>query len=501
MAVNVFKQTKNKLWSEKENWSLKKVPAATEEVEIEAGKECELITTAGKCLSFTMPSTAKFVGSAALEVGSTTEPKAGGVSKRAVSIASGAVVSWTGKLELVSTYKTGELGVLIVPELKGAFQIKELSATATYILEEALLSSSSVGLKNTTEGGLNTNSKKVTCSEFSAANKAAVSLGKSELLDLSSWTWNSGGTLTAGESLIRVEGGTFTGGAQTYNNVTLKGAGIEVKAVGTGEGADTFNVLKLETKGLAGTKVHEGVTLALTTLECNGTEAEPCIIESSVAEQKWKIKAATNQTVKYLKVKDSKAETSTFTTEGPSGKEAEYLVRSTNEESKWVFKAIAAGTAIAFSTKATFATATLAKVLQRQPVTAATKQTFATSKAASVKQVQPATATTKLVFKGTANPRQSQPVTATTKVPFVSTASVRQSQPVTATGKVRFKGAAELSQGQVLYVVAQGMTLFGSTVRIRQVQPVAASTKVRMAGSLTVEEEGVASASYLCMII
>ena len=292
MAVNIFK-TSGK-WATAANWSLGKVPGATEEVEIETGRECKF-EEAGKCLSLTVASGATLTGSElVLELGSTTTvPKAGGKEGYLVYIPSGAKVGTSkARLTVVSTVKASALLMAVVPESEMALKLSSSSIPKGELKLEAAFSTTKALEIETLEGTLNTNGFAVSSGAWSiAGTKAKVKLGKSTITDIKTWSWVAAeATLEAGESTLIVDE-TFNGGGKTYWNVTLEGGTQKL------QGNNTFHTLKLGKPGMV-VQVEAGSLQTVTTLECAGTEGSPVTIESGTAESKWKIKAAGAQSVK-----------------------------------------------------------------------------------------------------------------------------------------------------------------------------------------------------------
>ena len=526
MAANRFKTTG--AWNTAANWSKGTVPKATEEVEIETGKECELVTTAGKCLSLYVPSGATLKGSIYVEIGSgTTKAEAGGKAGYAIYIPSGATISgYTGEFFCVST-NTEKPKIAIVPEAAANLGIAA-AAKAEYVLEAALTDLETLTLP-TTEGGLNTNGFAVKSLKVSVSgSKAKLTLGKSEVMVTSTgvaWSVTSTeGTFSMSESTINMSGaGTFAGGGKTYGTV------LTPSVV---EGSNTFGTLRVKT-----CELKKATTQTVTTLEGLGTKAIAGEIKSSgtATKEAAKLKSSSAQTVKYMKLQYITAEGATFTDEYSEGETESTYNKEGN--TGWTFKVISGGSTIAFSTKVTFkgenkarqvqpATAATkvtlkgeaklaqlglisvkgtvkvqgeVKILQRQPVTATGKVSITGIK--NVLQVQPLTATTALRLTGSENIHQTQPVTASTKLTISSTNNLRQAQPISANGKTRLAGAVSLSAVQLLFITANGVLTLGGTGTVKQRQPVTASTRVRMTGSATVSEESASSGVVICMII
>lgn len=177
-----------------------------------------------------------------------------------------------------------------------------------------------------TEGELKTNGQTVaSTSNFSISGAVArtLKLGASVVTIGGEWNAETTTNLTfsAETSTIKLTGASsaFSGGALTYNIVTLEAAKQKVKQ------SSTFATLNVNNKGDAtGISLEKGTTQTVTTLATNGTEANPAKLISDTSGTQAKLKITGAQTVSYLKCKDIKVETGSLVVNIPTGTKAEY---------------------------------------------------------------------------------------------------------------------------------------------------------------------------------
>jgi hypothetical protein len=180
-----------------------------------------------------------------------------------------------------------------------------------WILQDALTTTGNITL---TAGTLNTNNKNVSCVIFSTSGSTtrALTLGTSTFTCSQQWTISSktGLTFNTNTSTIVMTGNnlqTFTGGALSYNNLTLQGSVLTI------DNSNTFTTLTLS-QGMT-LNITSGTTQTVTTLIGDGISPTNFIrLQSTTSGSAFTISTPSAITKDYYWIKDcTKAGTGSIT--------------------------------------------------------------------------------------------------------------------------------------------------------------------------------------------
>lgn len=138
------------------------------------------------------------------------------------------------------------------------------------------------GTLTSSSGGLDCNNFNVTCNTLSNASGLLTMGSGTFTLTGRGTVWSSGGTISAGTSLIRITNNTrqtktFSGNGRTYNNIELVGT---VQQNYNFSGSNTFNDFKSSNTAPHKILFTAGTTTTVTTFDVNGDASNRIVIKS-----------------------------------------------------------------------------------------------------------------------------------------------------------------------------------------------------------------------------